>query len=71
MLEIHAHRSASTALASPMQGLMDGRIEETMTSVLDIRLKDKRKNKWILEDQGRNAGLEVAGQIEKIITDQS
>lgn len=66
-LEIIAHRSASTALASPIHGFMDGRIEETMTAKINLQLTDKHKNKIIFEDMGRNAGLEVAGKIEEIM----
>lgn len=65
-LEIIAHRHASTLLASPIAGFMDGRIEESMTSDIEVQLLDKRKNKLLLNDIGRNAGLEVAGKIEDI-----
>ncbi len=66
-LEILAHREAYTQLAAPIMGLMDGRIEESMTSEIDVVLVNKRINSTILNDTGRNAGLEVAGNIEEII----
>ena len=66
-LHILAHRDHATSLASPIQGFMDGRIEESMTSRVDVQLHDLRTNKIIFEDKGRNAGLEVAGRIEEII----
>ena len=66
LLEIHAHRDHATSLASPILGFMDGRIEESMTSTIDVRLFDKKNKKVLLEDTGRNAGLEVAGKIEEI-----
>lgn len=66
LLEILAHRDHATSLASPILGFMDGRIEESMTSTVDVRLFDKRNKKVLLEDTGRNAGLEVAGKIEEI-----
>ncbi|MCB0855377.1 MAG: hypothetical protein KDD63_24305, partial [Bacteroidetes bacterium] len=69
LLEIMAHRDTATTLASPIQGFMDGRIEESMTSTIDVRLFDKRNKKVLLEDTGRNAGLEVAGKIEEIFVD--
>lgn len=66
-LEIHAQREDATALASPILGFMDGRIEESMTSKLAVQLTDKRSKKILLEDTGRNAGLEVAGKVEEVL----
>ena len=65
-LEILAHREAATALASPIGGFMDGRIEESMTANIEVQLYDKKSQKVLLEDTGRNAGLEVAGKVEEI-----
>lgn len=67
-LMIHAHRSQSTSLASPIQGLMDGRIDESMTAQLQIRLLEKKTGKLLIEDVGVHAGLEVAGAVDQIIT---
>jgi tocopherol cyclase len=66
-LEILAHRGEVTALASPIGGLMDGRIEESMTSAIEVRLTDIKNNKTIFHDTGHHAGLEVAGKIEEIM----
>lgn len=65
-LEILAHRETATLLASPISGFMEGRIEESMTSNIEVLLWDKTKNTLLLNDIGRNAGLEVAGKIEEI-----
>jgi len=65
-LEILAHREIATQLASPILGFMDGRIEESMTSQIDVQLYDKKSQNIILLDTGRNAGLEVAGKIKDI-----
>lgn len=65
-LEIVAHREKSTLLASPISGLMEGRIEESMTSLIDVQLYDKRAQVLLLSDTGRNAGLEVAGTIKDL-----
>jgi hypothetical protein len=67
-LEINATRHAATELASPILGFMDGRISESMTSLIEVSLFDKN-NKVVFRDMGRNAGLEVAGAIEEIIID--
>ena len=66
-LEIFARRDDATALASPIMGLMDGKIEESMCSEIEIRLIDKKAKTILLEDTGRNAALEVAGNIEELI----
>ncbi len=65
-LELFAHREAATTLASPILGFMDGRIEESMTSKIEVRLFDKKNKIVLLEDTGRNAGLEVAGRVEEV-----
>jgi len=65
-LEILAHRDAATELASPVRGFMEGRIEESMTSAIDVLLTDNKTKEILLNDTGKNAGLEVAGRIEEI-----
>jgi hypothetical protein len=67
LLEILVKREAATTLASPIQGIMDGRIEESMTALPEIRLVERHSGRTILNDIGRNAGLEIAGKIEEII----
>lgn len=66
-LEIVARRGMSTSLASPILGLMDGRIEESMNAVIEVSLTDRKSGKTVFCDVGRNAGLEVAGKIEEIL----
>lgn len=68
LLEVFAFREHATALAAPILGLMDGRIEESMTSSIEVKLTDKNSGLVIFNDTGRNTGLEVAGNIEEIIT---
>jgi hypothetical protein len=65
-LEISIARDQGTSLASPIQGLMDGRIEESMNGQIRVMLLDKKKDQVLLNDIGRNACLEVAGKIEEI-----
>ena len=67
VLKVSANRTASTELASPILGFMDGRINESMTAELIITLKDRHSNEIIFSDTGRNAGLEVAGELEQIL----
>jgi len=66
-IEINAKRSHSVTLASPIQGFMDGRIDESMTAEININLTDSKSGKTIFKDTGRHAGLEVAGKIEEIL----
>jgi len=66
-LEILVRREAATTLASPILGLMDGRIEESMNARIEVNLTDRKSGATIFNDIGRNAGLEVAGKIEEII----
>lgn len=67
-LEVEAERDAPTALASPIQGLMDGRIEETMQARISIRLIHKASGQVRFEGQGIHGGLEVAGDVQQIMT---
>lgn len=67
-LEINVQRSDTTELASPIMGFMDGRISESMTSIINTRLINRSNNKVAFEDTGRSAGLEVAGNIPEILT---
>lgn len=68
-LKVDAERTASTELASPIHGFMDGRINESMAAKIKVQLFDSRTNQLLFDDTGRNAGLEVAGSIEEIMLD--
>jgi tocopherol cyclase len=68
-LEVSAGRGHATSLASPVGGLMEGRIGETMTSLVEVILIDRRKGGGpVFAGTGRNCCLEVAGKVEGIIT---
>jgi hypothetical protein len=66
-LDIQAQRHKTASLASPIAGFMDGRIDESLTSNIEVLLFDKKNNVILLNDIGRNAGLEVAGNIQQIM----
>jgi len=66
-LEIRVRRETATELASPILGLMNGRIEESMNALVEVNLINRKTGQTILSDIGRNAGLEVAGKIEEIM----
>ncbi len=68
LLDILVKRDIATALASPLRGHMNGRIEESMSSELEINLIELRSGKSLFHGRGRNAAVEVAGRVEEIIT---
>jgi len=57
VLHIRARREAGTQLASPVQGEMTGRIEETLGSEISVDLS--RDARPLFSDRGIHAGLEV------------
>ncbi len=67
LLEIYVKRDKATSLASPMQGFMTGRIDESMSSEITVNITDKKSGIIIFSDRGINAGLDVAGDIETIL----
>ncbi len=67
LLEISVLRDSATALASPLNGHMDGRIEESMSSEIDVSLTERKSGRLIFSGKGRNAAVEVAGNIGEIL----
>ncbi|HZL09470.1 MAG TPA: tocopherol cyclase family protein [Prolixibacteraceae bacterium] len=65
-LEIVVTRNHATELASPIAGFMDGRISESMTSNLEVKLTNRKTGETVFADTGRCAALEVAGAIDEI-----
>jgi len=65
-LEVYAVRSDGGELVSPVQGLMAGRVSESMSARLRIRLT-QRDGQVVFEGEGRNAGLEVAGPYQELL----
>jgi hypothetical protein len=66
-LDIEVERGEATALAAPILGLMEGRIEETMYARTKVVLKEKRSGRLLYEGVGMNTGLEVAGDVQTLI----
>lgn len=65
-LKILAQRNDATELAAPISGFMDGRISESMSSSLEVKLIHKKSKEMVFHDTGRNTALEIAGAIEEI-----
>ncbi|MEN9951024.1 MAG: hypothetical protein RLY85_1776 [Bacteroidota bacterium] len=67
-MQIAVDRDGTTALASPIMGMMDGRIEESMTSAMRVQLTHRQSRKIVFEGQGNHAAVEVAGEVDRIMT---
>ncbi len=65
-IEILAIRTDATGLASPILGHMEGKIEESMNSVVEVILTDLKTKQIVFQDKGRNGALEVAGEIGEL-----
>jgi len=65
-LEIIAHKAEGTDLISPISGEMRGKVNESLLATLDIKLYEK--GDLIYEGAGRNAGLELGGDIDILLT---
>ena len=67
-LELEANKTSGINLASPIEGSMTGRILESITSKIHVRLFKLHKNteEIIFEGTGRNAGLDIGGQLEEL-----
>jgi len=67
ILKMSAPLHLGTGLASPVRGLMDGRIEESMTAEISLILEEKKSGKTVLEDHGRNTCIEVSGDTATLM----
>lgn len=64
-LRILAKQAAGTALISPLSGEMTGKIQESLQATLQVQLLENEQ--IIFEGTGRNAGLEVAGDVSLLL----
>ncbi len=67
ILNVSAPLDQATGLAAPVAGMMNGRIEESMTSVITVTLIDKKTGKTIFSGEGRNASIERSGDTSVLI----
>jgi hypothetical protein len=65
-LRIEARQAAGTTLVSPLSGEMTGKIQESLLATLQVELLEN--NRRVFEGTGRNAGLEVAGDVAVLTT---
>jgi hypothetical protein len=68
MIEVHAQRAQGASLRSPVEGLMTGRITESLDSSIHLKFyhKTNHQKDLIFEGTGRNAGLEIVGELSEI-----
>lgn len=68
-LEIAAARSEGVDLPAPALGEMTAKVNESLKSVIEVRLFEKEKGgvELIFSDAGRNAGLEFVGNIDELL----
>ena len=66
-LKVLVHRSKTATLAAPIQGFMDAKIDESMTSKIKVKLIERKTNNVIFDDVGMNAGCEIAGKYTVLI----
>lgn len=68
LVEIEAERARGALLRSPVEGLMTGRIVESLDSSIRLKFYDLKQSamKPAFEGVGRNAGLEVVGDLAEI-----
>ncbi len=66
-LELRAYRAASGDLRGPQRTGMELRVPETLRASVEVRLFARRGEQLLFAGTGRNAGLEVGGEIEKLL----
>jgi hypothetical protein len=66
-LKIVAHKAPGTDLRSPIIGRMTGKVNESIQAIHQVWLWEK--DQLIYEGTGRNGGLELAGDIEQLLTE--
>jgi tocopherol cyclase len=69
-LDVRAHRGSAGLLLGPTREHMESRVGETMQATIEVRLADRRTG-VVLEGTGRNAGLEVHGDLDRLLALQT
>ncbi len=66
IINISAPVDRTTSLASPVKGLMGGRIEESMTSTISLTLSERNTGRILYTGEGRNASIEISGDMQTL-----
>ena len=67
ILNVRTPLDQATGLAAPVEGMMNGRIEESMTAVITVNLTDMKTGKSLFSGEGRNASIERSGDTSVLI----
>lgn len=69
-LALRVQRSKSFGVYAPTRSDMSGRVAETMDARISLQFSalGNGKERLLLEDNGRNGGLEVAGDIDRLLS---
>lgn len=68
-LEIVAHKIGGTGeLVSPISGNMTGKVNESLQATIEVKLFED--DHLLFEGTGRNAGLEVAGDVGGLLSEE-
>lgn len=65
-LEMYSRRTNATPLRAPSRSDMERRVPETLSALIDVRLTARCNGALLFEGSGRNAGLEIAGDLETL-----
>ncbi len=65
-LEIEAEAGPGAPLQSPLQGAMTGKVNESLQARMIVRFS--KGNKVLFSGQGKWCGLEVAGEVESLLS---
>lgn len=65
-LRLIAHQAEGAPLVSPLDGAMAGKVNESMTARVEVILTEKGET--LFEGTGEMAGMEMAGEVEKLLT---
>lgn len=63
-LEIHGFQAKGADLVSPISGEMRGKVNESMQAEIEVQLFEKEQ--LIFSGRGRNAGMEIAGDMKEL-----
>ncbi len=66
-MAIHAQRAEGGLLLGPERTDMHMRVGETMQAIVELQLVEKQWKRIVFEGTGRNAGLEVVGDIDRLL----
>jgi hypothetical protein len=68
-IDVEAIQSTPTEVRTPHMGTMTGRALESLSSLVSVSLRSKNDDKPMLDDTGRCAGFEMAGNVGKLASD--